>query len=132
VVRATPSKDELVNELQAPGRLDKGAIEQILGRIAQPGETGGQYVLVPTDQFNRLLKQTRRPGEIETLGRMLNGAFRMAVQPQFKWLAGNFIEPYFVRLPLSGSGAFIPGLLVDLRAANKALKGMEQSGDPLQ
>jgi hypothetical protein len=35
---------------------------------------------------------------------MLNRPFRFSVLAQPRWLTGNFVEPYLVRLPMVGSG----------------------------
>ena len=63
---------------------------------------------------------------------MVNRPFRFTVLAQPRWLTGQFVEPYLVRLPLlRGSGAVnVFGLGMDVAAATKTLRRMERSGDP--
>jgi hypothetical protein len=73
---------------------------------------------------NRLLKHVAPAGEIERMVQLINKPFRFAVLAQPRWLAGQFVEPYLVRLPMYGSGIILPGLAMDLRAAKRLAKGM--------
>lgn len=86
-------------------------------------------VLVPQAQLQQLTDHLAPAGKVERAVQMLNGPFRMAVLPQPRWLTGNILEPYFVRLPLSGAGINLPGSAVDFAAATKAVNDMERSGD---
>ena len=62
---------------------------------------------------------------------MLNRPFRLAVLAQPRWLTGNFVEPYFVRLPTVGSGVVnVPGMLNDIRISRKFLRTLKASDDP--
>jgi hypothetical protein len=64
-------------------------------------------------------------GGPERFFQFLNRPFRFAVLAQPKWLTGNFIEPFFVRLPTRGSGIFLPGLLADFHSFKRGLKGFD-------
>lgn len=92
---------------------------------ATDGSRTRNVVLVPAHQLSELEKQLKPAGEVEKSIQLLNGPFRMAVLPQPKWLTGNFIEPYIIRLPLSGSGVNLPGFAMDLHTASKAVKALE-------
>jgi hypothetical protein len=90
-------------------------------------------VLVPKHLHDALAEQLTPAGALERRVQLLNAPFRMAVLPQPRWLTGNFIEPYLVRLPLVGAGVVnLPGAALDIAAGRKALNVMERSGDPAQ
>jgi len=94
-------------------------------------EGARNVVLVPAALVKRLEDHLAPAGEIEKFLQMVNRPFRFAVLAQPRWLTGNFVEPYLVRLPTVGSGAInVPGMLNDIRIAQKTLKRMERSGDP--
>ncbi|HXJ92636.1 MAG TPA: hypothetical protein VMT20_07110 [Terriglobia bacterium] len=121
-----------VMEAQAPSALEDVRSKMLNDRIVHEGDTSTarNVVLVPEDYANRLMAQAA-PVNYQPVRmlQMLNNPFRMAVLAQPRWLTGNFIEPYFVRLPLSGSGVNIPGLAMDLRAGTKVMKELEKQ-DP--
>jgi hypothetical protein len=56
------------------------------------------------------LKHLQPAGPLKSAAQVLNRAFRFAVLPQPRWLTGNFVEPYIVRLTPHGSGVNIFGL----------------------
>lgn len=89
-------------------------------------------VLVPKHLHDALMAQLQPSSQLERSVQLLNGPFRMAVLPQPRWLTGNFIEPYLIRLPLSGAGINLPGAALDVAAGRKALKVMANSGDEAQ
>jgi hypothetical protein len=127
----------IVRQLQRPGAMEAFPGQLINDRILGDGLRGPQsrrvrnVVLMSEDELNRLQRHLTPAGEVEKLAQMLNGPFRASVLAQPRWLAGNFIEPYLVRLPMSGSGMVnIPGLLNDVRIARKTVKTMEKSGNP--
>lgn len=87
-------------------------------------------VLVPKSYVDQLQAQLRPAGAIQRTFQMLNRPFRMAVLAQPRWLTGNFIEPYFIRLTAEGSGLNVYGLAQDFRAFNKTMKLMRNHADP--
>ncbi len=121
-----------VMEAQAPSALENVRSKMLNDRIVHEGDTSTarNVTLVPEDYANRLMQQAA-PVNFQPIRmlQMLNNPFRMAVLAQPKWLTGNFVEPYFVRLPLSGSGVNIPGLAMDLRAGTKVMAELEKQ-DP--
>jgi len=135
-VRAFAAKlDREIREKLA-GEQNSSAMEtaheaMLNDRIVTSGDQSKtrNVVLVPKTQVDTLMRHLKPAGEFEKTVQLLNAPFRMAVLPQPRWLAGNFLEPYMVRLPLSGAGVNIPGSAVDMRAATKAIQGMEKSGD---
>lgn len=97
-------------------------------RIVHEGEASLAHnvVLVPEHEFQRLVAQTKSGSELTKSVQMLNTLFRTAVLTQPKWLTGNFVEPFFVRLPLTGSGVILPGFAMDLHAWRTGLKRLEK------
>ena len=123
-----------ISEAQQPQAALESAHQGIFreSRI-DPGDTstaGRNVVLVPSHLLEELEKLASPSNEGERFFQMLVGPFRRAVLPQPRWLAGNFIEPYFVRLPLSGAGINLPGLGMDVIAAKRVLASLKRSGDP--
>lgn len=116
--------------------IDTSAMEALQhGMLKERGVddgTGGRnYVLVPTRYAQRLRDQAAPVSKGVRVGQLLNTPFRLAVLPQLRWLTGNFIEPYLVRMPLAGGGLLnMPGMLTDVLAARKLLKHMEGHADP--
>lgn len=121
-----------LRDAQSPAAMETAHLSLLHQRVAEgPNFSRARnVVLLPAHQVNQLERQLRPAGEIEKAIQLMNGPFRMAVLPQPRWLTGNFIEPFFVRMPLSGSGANLPGLALDLAAGHRALSLMEKSGDP--
>lgn len=137
-VRTVPAKldpeiQKLIKNAQDPAALETAHKAMLNDRIITDPKVGDQtanVVLMPTAHVNTLVEHLHSPKDTERLLQMLNGPFRMAVLPQPRWLAGNLLEPYVVRLPLSGAGVNIPGSAIDFAAQSKALRTMEHSGDP--
>lgn len=123
-----------LQEAQSPASMETAHLALLNDRVVTTGSTDGtrNVVLVPSHVFNALEQQLKPASDLEKTAQLLNAPFRMAVLPQPRWLTGNFIEPFFVRLPLSGAGVNLPGALMDVRAGSKALKAMEASGDEAQ
>lgn len=128
-----PETQARLQDAQSPAAMETAHLAMLDDRIVK-GETSGarNVVLVPKHLVDGLKAQLKPASELEKAAQLMNAPFRMAVLPQPRWLTGNFIEPYFVRLPLSGAGINLPGALMDVRAGSKLLKGMERSGDPAQ
>jgi hypothetical protein len=120
-----------IKDSQSPAAMETAHQAMLNDRIVKAGDKSNarNVVLMPKAQIDTLQSHLTPPGKAEKLAQMLNGPFRMAVLPQPRWLAGNFLEPWVVRLPLSGAGVNIPGSAVDFAAASKIVKGMENSGD---
>lgn len=137
-VRTVPAKldpevRKAIKDAQDPAAMETAHRAMLNDRIITDPDVGDQtanVVLMPTAHVQTLADHLMAPKDTERLLQMLNGPFRMAVLPQPRWLAGNFIEPYFIRLPLSGAGVNIPGSAVDFTAATKVLRHMEHTGDP--
>jgi hypothetical protein len=97
--------------------------------VAELGKGTRNVVLVPKALVDRLNEHLRPAGQVERMLQWLNKPFRYAVLPQFRWLTGNFVEPFFYRLPTVGSGLVnIPGLAVDFAAYAKGIKAL-RGGD---
>ncbi len=120
-----------LKDSQSPAAMETAHEAMLNDRIVRAGDTSAtrNVVLVPKPQLDVLMRHLKPAGEAEKLLQLLNGPFRMAVLPQPKWLTGNILEPYVVRLPFSGAGINIPGSAVDFHAAGAALKALEDSGD---
>lgn len=134
-VRAFPAKAGKRTESIAKAEQGTLAAESLAERIFSKRlkvDAGAKnVVLLPTAVIEQTLAHLKPPGTIERFFQAVNPAFRFAVLPQFRWLTGNFVEPYLIRLPVEGSGLVnIPGLAMDLRATSKILKTMRESGDP--
>ena len=132
--KLSPDTQRLIrDELQGPGAMETLHMRLLNDRIVHSpdeGRAARNVVLVPAKKVEQLEKHLRPAGQIEKFFQLLNKPFRMAVLPQPRWLTGNFVEPYIVRLTINGSGLNVFGLATDLRAAHKALRSMERSGDP--
>lgn len=135
-VRAFAAKLDRDTREKLAGEQNTAAMEtahqaMLNDRIVKSGDQSKtrNVVLVPKTQLDTLARHLKPAGEVEKVAQLLNAPFRMAVLPQPRWLLGNFLEPNLVRLPLSGAGINIPGSAVDMRAATKAVQGMEKSGD---
>lgn len=130
--RLSGAAKEAAQSAQRPAHFEELSSKLLNDRIVKKGDSGAENVaLVPADQFNRLAKHMAGSGELEKLVQMLNRPFRFSVLAQPRWLAGNFIEPYFIRLPASGSGVVnIPGMAMDIARSVRTLRKMERSGDP--
>jgi hypothetical protein len=129
------TKDYIRENLQAPRAMESIDQRLLNDRVVNPTDAqldtrARNIVLVPKAEFDRLEKHLRPAGDIQRFFQGMNRAFRMAVLPQPRWLAGNFIEPYFIRLPASGAGINVLGMAIDIHAAVKVLRRMERSGDP--
>lgn len=126
---------EALADAQSSAEMETAHLNLLNSRIVTDGldTTGARnVVLVPRHLVDALKAQIQPSSSLERSVQLLNGPFRMAVLPQPRWLTGNFIEPFFVRLPLSGSGINLPGAALDIAAGRKALRAMERSGDPAQ
>lgn len=135
-VRAFAAKLDRDTREKLAGEQNSSAMEtahqaMLNDRIVKSGDQSKarNVVLVPKNQVDTLMRHLKPAGEFEKVVQLLNAPFRMAVLPQPRWLTGNFLEPYVVRLPLSGAGINLPGSAVDVTAATKLVRGMEKSGD---
>jgi hypothetical protein len=139
-VRAYPGKLDaetqriIREELQGPGGMESLGERLLNDRLVSTEEAFSSrvrnIVLMPAAQIERQLEHLKPAGDLGRFFQFINRPFRMAVLPQPRWLAGNFAEPYVVRLTASGSGLNVFGLANDIRATSKVLKTMERSGDP--
>jgi hypothetical protein len=139
-VRAYPGKLDaetqriIREELQGPGGMESLGERLLNDRLVSTEEAfssrARNIVLMPAAQIERQLEHLKPAGDLGRFFQFINRPFRMAVLPQPRWLAGNFAEPYVVRLTASGSGLNVFGLANDIRATSKVLKSMERSGDP--
>jgi hypothetical protein len=138
-VRAFPAKlDEeaqriIRDDLQGPGAAEGLAKRLLNSRVLSDAELAKgakNVVLMSKPLVDRLNRHLTPAGPTNRFFQVVNQAFRYAVLPQFRWLAGNFVEPYIVRLTASGSGLNVFGLATDLRATQRILRQMERSGDP--
>lgn len=128
-----PETQARLQDAQSPAAMETAHLAMLDDRIVKGEESGARNVVLVNKHLVDALKAQLKPSsELEKSVQLLNAPFRMAVLPQPRWLTGNFIEPYFVRLPLSGAGINLPGALMDVRAGSKLLKAMERSGDPRQ
>jgi len=129
------TKRVIREDLQGPAGMETLGQRLLNDRVIPTADLGRvparNVVLVPEQLVARLEKHLQPPGEIERLLQMINRPFRFAVLAQPRWLAGNFIEPYFIRLPTVGSGIVnVPGLLNDIRISRKVIAAGKRSGDP--
>jgi hypothetical protein len=134
--RLSPTTKKLIaDDMQGPAGMESLHLHLLNDRIIDPADLARtparNVVLVNADLVDRLEQHLRPAGEIERFVQMLNRPFRFAVLAQPRWLTGNFVEPYLVRLPTVGSGAInVFGLGNDIRIAGKILKTMKASKDP--
>jgi hypothetical protein len=85
-------------------------------------------MLIPTKFVETLNRNLQPAGAIQRFLQYINKPFRFAVLAQPRWLTGNFVEPYLIRLPTIGSGPInLPGMMVDVRATNKLLRALRKS-----
>lgn len=139
-IRAYPAKlsaedQRLIrDDAQSPGAAEALGQRLLNSRFLTADELakGGarNVVLMNADLVKRLGQHLTPSGSLKRFGQILNRAFRYAVLPQPRWLAGNFIEPLLVRMPGVGSGINVFGLAVDLRAASRVIRTMERHPDP--
>jgi hypothetical protein len=115
-------------ELQGPGAMDSLSSRLLNDRIVTDFADGRtrNVVLAPAATVERLERHLRPAGEIEKFFQWMNRPFRMAVLPQPRWLTGNFVEPYLVRLTTTGSGINVFGLALDMRATTKYLHALDR------
>lgn len=134
--RMTADELDRVQGVQGPAGMETAHLSMFNDRVVTEGmgkadsSRARNVVLMPVEEWNQLVKHAQPAGELEKVAQAMNAPFRMAVLPQMRWLAGNVIEPFFVRLPLSGAGINLPGAAMDFMAAKKVLKTMERSADP--
>lgn len=135
--RLDPETRRVIREdLQGPGAMDSLSSRLLNNRIVTPDKIAEldkgarNIVLVPSTLVERLNAHLAPAGQVEKLFQYINRPFRYAVLPQFRWLTGNFVEPYLIRLPTVGSGLVnIPGMAVDAVAFSKGLKALD-AGTP--
>jgi hypothetical protein len=147
--RAKDAGEELIPVRAFSSKVPKATQDLLRGEFQNPAAAeslherlfndrldmrGGRrnVVLMPAAYVNRLQRHILPRGEISKFLQLLNAPFRMAVLPQPRWLTGNVMEPYAVRLTLSGSGVNVFGLAQDIRTTNKVVKAMERSGKPAE
>lgn len=113
---------EAVKQGQDPRQLE-GLSEKLINSRIEFAKNSGKrnVVLVPKRMVDRLADHAAPAGGVERIIQYLNRPFRFTVLAQPRWLTGNFVEPYLVRLPTVGSGIIVPGLMADLRAFHKVL-----------
>jgi hypothetical protein len=124
-----------IRDAQNPGAIEGLGQRLFNDRIIAPEELGQvrtrNVVIAPAELLNQMDRHLAPAGEIERAFQLVNRAFRLSVLPQPRWLAGNFVEPYFIRLPAANSGVInIPGLAMDWAATRKATRLMRESDDP--
>jgi hypothetical protein len=135
-VRAVPARasahvDELARGQQSPTSMENLTQRLFNDRLSPDTASGAKnVVLMPASLVNQLARHAQSTHDIVKLFQWLNKPFRAAVLPQFRWLTGNFVEPFVVRLGAVGSGINLPGLAVDLRAASQVVKTGLRSDDP--
>lgn len=117
---------QAVQSMQTPASMETAHLSILRERLADDKTGAHNVVLSPAPLLNQIQAHLKPVGGGTKLLRLMNAPFRMAVLPQPKWLTGNFVEPYFVRLPLSGSGINVPGLALDIRAGGRYLKTLER------
>lgn len=116
-----------VREMQDPSSLEALPQRLLSARVLTAKDLDGtrarNVVLMPAELHDRLMEHLKPAGSLERVVQYLNVPFRMAVLPQPRWLTGNFVEPYAVRLATIGSGVVnIPGMALDIAAAEKVLR----------
>jgi hypothetical protein len=135
-VRAVPAKatarmDDLARGQQSPTAMENLSQSLFNDRLDVDTRSGAKnVVLMPASIVTQLAKHAQSTGEIQKLFQWINKPFRAAVLPQFRWLTGNFVEPYILRLGAVGSGVNVAGLATDLRAASRIVKTGLRSSDP--
>ena len=107
--RMTADELDRVQGVQGPAGMETAHLSMFNDRVVTEGmgkadsSRARNVVLMPVEEWNQLVKHAQPAGELEKVAQAMNAPFRMAVLPQMRWLAGNVIEPFFVRLPLSGA-----------------------------
>jgi hypothetical protein len=139
-LRAYPAKLDsatqqmIRDDLQGPAAMDTLGERLINSRFLSVDELKGagarNVVIVNEDLAKRLQQHLGAAGPLRKFGQIINRAFRYAVLPQPRWMAGNFIEPMLVRMPGVASGVNVFGMATDIRAANRVIKAMERHSDP--
>lgn len=117
---------------QAPGAMDSLGQRLLNDRFLREGDYGSRarnVVLMPAEYVERLMEHLRPSGPVQRTLQYVNKFFRFAVLPQPRWLTGQFVEPFVVRLTTVGSGVNVFGLALDIAATNRMLHEMERSGD---
>lgn len=119
-------------DLQGPGGMDSLGQRMLNDRVVTDGDPDGSrnVVLMSGHLFDRQLAHLNPPGAFQKFAQVINRAFRYAVLPQPRWLTGNFVEPYGIRLTLKGSGLNVFGLGLDITKSRQLFKKMKASGDP--
>jgi hypothetical protein len=119
---------------QGPAGMDSLAERLLNDRVASPEELRSgktrNIVLMPAGVVEQLERHIKPASEFEKFFQALNAPFRFAVLAQPRWLTGNFIEPYIIRMTTTGSGLNVFGLARDLTATHRLLKRMDASQDP--
>jgi hypothetical protein len=119
---------------QGPAGMDSLAQRLLNDRVASPEELRSgkarNIVLMPAGVVEQLERHLKPASEFEKFFQALNAPFRFAVLAQPRWLTGNFMEPYIIRMTTTGSGINVFGLARDLTATRRLLKRMEGSQDP--
>ncbi len=124
---------EIVAEHQTTGTMDTIHLEMLRSRLpSESGATSGQTLLIPTHLLKEHLALAQGSNEVEKVFQSMVGPFRRAVLSQDRWLVGNVVEPYLIRLPLYGAGINLPGLGVDVAAALKVTKAGAKGDAKLQ
>lgn len=129
-VRAVPAKAGAKTEALARAEQDPTAMENLGQRLlndrlnVKPGTKN--VVLMPSSLVERLKAHAAPTAPIVRMFQALNKPFRFAVLAQPRWLTGNFVEPYLIRLPTVGSGVNVFGLGADLRATSQVLKSADR------
>lgn len=135
-VRAVPAKAGAKTEALARAEQDPTAMENLGQRLlndrlnVKPGTKN--VVLMPSSLVERLKAHAAPTAPIVRMFQALNKPFRFAVLAQPRWLTGNFVEPFLVRLPTVGSGVNVFGLGADLRATSQVLKSFDRQAGELE
>lgn len=130
-----PETRRMIREdLQGPGAMDSLGSRLLNDRVITKGIEGDKgarnVVLVPGQYIDRLNRHLRPTGEIGKLLQAMNRPFRFAVLATPKWLTGQFVEPYLIRLTVNGSGLNVFGLGLDIAASTRMLRRAAKSADP--
>jgi hypothetical protein len=126
------TQEKIRTEFQDPRAMETLTQKLLNDRIKiDPASRARNVVLVPSELVERLAQHAAPAGELQRFLQSLNRPFRMAVLPQFRWLVGNFVEPYIVRLPTRGSGIVnVPGMAVDMKFTKDMLALAKKSDNP--
>lgn len=130
-----PETQRIIREdLQGPGAMESLGLRLLDDRVIHAADEAGavrarNVVLMPEAYVKRLQAHLSPAGDVTKFLQSLNRPFRFAVLAQPKWLVGNFVEPFIVRLTVSGAGLNVFGMGVDVAAANRMLRRMDKSTD---